>query len=232
MKKNNTLLPLAFLMALGACTTTEEKIATDNNSKIELPSENDSKKDLIESTNTDVKEPKIELELNAVEEKEEIKEPIEAITEIPQLFGAALPGLEQQLNFVKIPKVETIGILPYPNAYIINIEERSSYKGKMYTNMEMVSEDPVEDVLAFYLENRKHWEHIVNNDVHTFKKDEEKYFRETNTLQILSINKVLYQEIDSMLGNNAKTLIRIYFEVGDNDVSPNLLGLAYSAPVE
>ena len=76
---------------------------------------------------------------------------------------------------------------------------------------------------------------LINQKVEgffSFKKEEDKYFRETNTLQILNINKILYQEIDSLLGNNAKTLIRIYFEEGDNDVSPNLLGLAYSAPVE
>jgi len=236
MKKLNILLPLAFFMILSACTTSDENVATNVKPKVEPLIDNVAnstiKNNPIESNQSSQIEPEIKLELNTTKKKELAKEPIASITEIPRLFGEALPGLEAQLNFVKIPKVKTIGILPYPNAFIINIEEKSSYKGKMYTNMEMVSEDAVEKVLAFYVENRKHWEHIVNDNVHTFKKEEDKYFRETNTLQILNINKILYQEIDSLLGNNAKTLIRIYFEEGDNDVSPNLLGLAYSAPVE
>lgn len=141
---------------------------------------------------------------------------IEAFTTFSELsgfFGTTLPGLEHIVDIEDIPEASTVGIKPYPNAYIVQIDDKTEYLGKHYVNMEMVSSDSIEQILVFYKESSEKWYHAEKFGVHTFKQEEHTYFRETNTLQILPLNKILYMEVDSLLQGEAQSLIRIYYEI-------------------
>ena len=130
----------------------------------------------------------------------------------PTLFATVAPGLSHRITATNLPKSTTIGIKSYPNAYVVKLNTKTQYKGKMYVTMELASEDQPEEVLAFYNTWRDNWHYIEDSEVHTFKKDKDKYFRETNTLQILPFSKSLDPELDSLLSFTPRTLIRIYYE--------------------
>ena len=151
---------------------------------------------------------------------------------IISIFAKPLPGLSQNIDMEAIPSEEEVGISSYPNAVIIQVDNKNEYKGKYYVSMELTTSDAVEEVLAYYTKEEAQWTHIEKNGIHTFKMDESKYFRETNTLQVLPLNKIMYEEVDSLLGYEAKTLIRIYFEIEPevNNISETE-ELTYTTPV-
>lgn len=147
---------------------------------------------------------------------------IEAFTTFSELsgfFGTTLPGMEHIVDIEDIPEAATVGIKPYPNAYIIQIDDKTEYLGKHYVNMEMVSPDSIEQILVFYKKSSEQWYHAEKFGVHTFKQEEHTYFRGTNTLQILPLNKILYVEVDSLLKGKAQSLVRIYYEIGTADTT-------------
>lgn len=76
----------------------------------------------------------------------------------------------------------------------------------------LFSPDDPEKILEFYQKWKDDWFFMGGEGIYTFKKDHDKYFRETNTLQILSFNKDLHVEISSLLTIKPQTLIRIYYE--------------------
>jgi hypothetical protein len=129
-----------------------------------------------------------------------------------EAFAAIAPELSEKIVH-ELPSKAAVGIKSYPNSYIIKLNNKTKYRDKFYVTMELVSSDTPEQVLNFYQKWRENWFYIENSAVHTFKKDKDKYFRETNTLQILPFDKNMYREIDSLLSFDAQTLIRIYYEL-------------------
>lgn len=163
----------------------------------------------------------------------EIKK-IEPIKEISMISAIANPlqGLSKRIQLDEIPSQNQVGISAYPDAVVIQIDKHTEYKGKLYVSMELTTTDSVEQVLKYYKNEEAKWTHIQKNGIHTFKKDADKYFRETNTLQILPINKILYEEVDSLLGYEANTLIRIYYEIAPVVLNNNdSEELAYATPI-
>ena len=227
-----TLLLLATLI-VSSCTTKSKESEQEINTEID--SLKVSPEEVVESDSVAIT---IEAEDTLAVLKEEYNldkiEKIEAIRPITSLFANPLPGLSKNIIVMNIPSEEEIGIKSYPNSYVIHLEEKTEYKGKFYVSMELASMDSVEQILAFYKEEADHWYHVDKNGIHTFKKDEHKYFRDTNTLQILPLDKILHEEVDSLLGYKAKSLIRIYYEIMphrasiDSKTSENL---AYATPV-
>ena len=130
-----------------------------------------------------------------------------------ETFASVLPELSEKIAVDKLPTTAEVGIKPYPNSFIIKMNNKMKYKDKFYATMELASPDTPDQVLEFYRQWKDTWFYIENSAVHTFKKDEEKYFRETNTLQILPFDKAMHTEIDSLLSFDAKSLIRIYYEI-------------------
>lgn len=127
-------------------------------------------------------------------------------------FSLIPPKLEGRIKPHEIPTETAVGIKSYPNAYVIKLNPQVEYAGKKYVTMELATPDKPEEVLKFYQQWKESWFYVEGAGVYTFKKDQEKYFRETNTLQILAFDKALYTEIDTLLPFKAQSLIRIYYE--------------------
>lgn len=117
------------------------------------------------------------------------------------------------INQKEIPTVQEIGIKPYPNAYVVKLGTPFNYKGKSYNTMELVSADSVDVVLSFYNKWKENWYYVENSGVHTFKMDEEKYFRETNNLQIQPFDLMRHPGIDTLFEFEPKSFIFIYYEM-------------------
>lgn len=128
------------------------------------------------------------------------------------LFALVPNELSDRIKHHEIPSEAAVGIKAYPNAYVIKLNPKVSYAGKNFITLELASIHPPEQILEYYHEWKDNWFYVEGAGIYTFKKDEEKYFRETNTLQILPYNKDLYQEIDSLLPFRPQSLIRIYYE--------------------
>ncbi|ELR73311.1 hypothetical protein C900_04163 [Fulvivirga imtechensis AK7] len=128
-------------------------------------------------------------------------------------FSMIPPQLEGRIKPYQIPTEEAVGIKSYPSAYVIKLNPQVEYANKKYATMELVTADQPEEVLQYYQQLKDRWFYMEGAGVYTFKKDEEKYFRETNTLQILHFDRALYTDIDTLLPFKPQSLIRIYYEI-------------------
>lgn len=128
------------------------------------------------------------------------------------LFATVPSELRNHVSTDDLPTTAAIGIKPYPQAFLIKQSQKTEYRGKTYVTLELASPDTPEKVLEYYQKWKDNWYYMGGDGVYTFKKEEDKYFRETNTLQILTFNEDLHAEISKLLNFKPQTLIRIYYE--------------------
>lgn len=228
--KHTHLITLISLFSLAvSCTQSTKEVPNEDLSLVEK--EEAETPTVIED---EVGEPTEVADIAGVIVESDSLEKIEPIQPMPivTIFANPLEGLKNRIDLKTIPSEEQIGISAYPNAVIIDVDDRTEYRGKYYVSMELTTSDSVEQVLAYYKKEDAKWSHVEKNGIHTFKKDDSKYFRETNTLQVLPLNKILYEEVDSLLGYEANTLIRIYFEIEPEVTNTtNNEELTYTTPV-
>lgn len=128
------------------------------------------------------------------------------------LFATVPSELRDHVSTDDLPTAAAIGIRSYPQAFLIKQSQKTEYRGKTYVTLELASPDTPQKVLEYYQKWKDNWYYMGGDGVYTFKKEEDKYFRETNTLQILTFNEDLHVEISKLLDFKPKTLIRIYYE--------------------
>ena len=203
MKKLLQLLFLLLLTANFSCTDRKSTEQRFNRAETEVEKD---------SLATKVDSAVLSADKDAVKMKNE-KDGVNEITGDREISFAKIPEeLSDQIDQNEVPTSEAIGIKAYPEAYIVKLNP-TEYRGKRYTTLELVSPDSPEEVLKYYKRWDSNWAFMEGTGVYTFKKDKEKYFRETNTLQILSFNKDLHQDLAKIFNFQPRSLIRIYYEV-------------------
>ena len=232
--RNYILTASVFLLVFYSCNTQKES-AGENSSNSELEtmivdttSVSKEIEEVVIKDSTLKNSTMVSIDTSNVSKIDKV-EPIKEVN--PVVFANPLPGLSNRIDLLKLPTEDEVGISAYPNAHVIQLDDKSYYRGNFYVSMELVTSDSVGQVLEYYERADANWYHTDNNGIHTFKMEKDKYFRETNTLQVLPLNKILYEEVDSLLGRNASTLIRIYYEIDPEGKVYEQLGLADATPV-
>ncbi len=221
MKPNHQFTLICCLIAFGCNNTPKNEDALLSNEAIDSAAQVTSE---VQTTENEVISDSLvsmaDIEENTVEEVDTV-----VLDNIDTLqFFASIPQPLRGLGIMpdQIPTVKEIGIDAYPNAQIIKVGNIFTYNGNNYNTLELISADTPEQVKAFYLEQKENWLYVENSGVHTFKKEGEKYFRETNNIQIQPFNYTKHPGVDSLFDYTPQSFIFIYYKI-DDQVSANNL---------